>query len=1505
MPAFTRKPEARFYCKGVNLRLPIDQIPEGEFSLLMNLRSYVDGQLTSRPGLTLLENSFGSSTYLHSLLRFNDSNPDTLVGACRFVGANDGNLYLTDALTPITTVVTADTGYSGNPLSLVPFRPLAASSAAVYIGDSNQMAEVFFRPGDTLASAAVYTIGLPPPNGASADAHKMPIPAPGGSGNLTGTYWWRFATRNIYTGKRSNPSAPTRQSIVSIPSLGVPGLCAGLTLSAQSATMVIPDESAGSSSFETDVIVDIYRFGGTVFEWKLVASGSPGDSFKDDIPDLNLLSAPSYPVDANGSPALVQPFPTLDIYRSGNLTFSQSTLSGSISAGSNASPASLTSAGHNLVSGFVVTIAGFTGNWAVANGVWQVTVTGANTFTIPLDSGSLGGIAGSPTFAYAGPVTVSIGSVAWAANWQSYIPGTEIIVDAGAASSAVHLYRWAESASVAEILEAVPDGLSTGVSYSFKILSPIMAGRPLSHLWGPWQPSGGPIFILGCGDPLNPGTVYWSNGNDADSSALTNSAEVTDPSEPLVNGIIFDGRCYVWSTRRMFEGIPDPSQDGNFLWRQIPNAGGLYAPWGVADCGLFMAYIGYDGIYKSQGVSSESLTDDQLYPLFPHDNTPGFTVVRGGETLYPPDPTVLQKWRLAWQYGELYFDYIEQVTGHARTWLRGTRPGTDRGWMLDDYHFDGAMSRATEVTPTASSPNTGVSDAILGIGGSLFQFTGGNDASFAIAIVLETRLDDAGEDRAQKLWGDAAFTIVTNKSGMTTDLTLQVIGDTIAGGQPSGITSVFPITNTGGTQVTQVISINLLNRTLGVRILGSISGYSPEFYGWEPTWVVKPADTPGRIDDWTDDGNPTNKYLMGCIIEGNTSTASGTDLVAQSNLISVVSASRPFVSGDVGSWLVIVSGTSWIPGAYLILGVTGVTATLDHNCALAGVGSGVWTLGAPKVFQVQGDGGFVGATITVSHPGQTEFPYSWTPFETHEMRLVPQDSAAWREFKVTWVWNDYPEFSAGIEDFTKLPNPQYIRGFELEVSTKSALVQFQFQNDLGNVVLTSTVQTSVRDIAVFGINPPVIASEVRVVPLQPWEKFNLRLISDEYPDLGRVSSPWTAPRGGSPAYIRGVNIRGDTQGSNISVQVITEGGAIAYTIPVVNLSGQTVQNYPIPPFVSHLVRLVPSGLWRYFDSTWEAETYPELTTEYSPILTIDNGHTGFVREVILALDSGGTTQEIQVLEDGGVAVTPNLSFVASGKTFLPFAFNPPFEAHAVQFKPQGLVRLWTGEITWTLDTYPELDTKQTSVEKFPGGGCKFVQGLRLTADTNGATVVFQIWSEFGLQARVSGAFSGKSTIAFPRVNEISPFFAHEVWVIPEGRARIFEEDIEWIYEPAPDLGTSWTTPPVSGNFKNFWAMRYIWLGYLGASSTVFVDVTLDSGFVESYSFPASAGYTRQYQICSPSKSKIRSFRVWSASAFRLYKQDSFILAKEWGRPYDNFSPLQVFGDLSLESGARI
>ena len=230
----------------------------------------------------------------------------------------------------------------------------------------------------------------------------------------------------------------------------------------------------------------------------------------------------------------------------------------------------------------------------------------------------------------------------------------------------------------------VPDG--TGLVWN--IAEPILAAQPLAYVFGPTDNVN---FAYAVDDPLRPGTDYWCKGSNLDSWPDTNQQDVTDPGEALVNGAMSSGLAVLASIKRIWIVMPnffDPTAtatgtEGSTWTNQattIPR--GLYMPrcLYVEGGGNVFARV-KDGILVSRsGMGAKSITDEELYPLFPHEGSTPQPVVRNGVTIYPPDDThpKLQQFSGDGQY--LYYDY-QGIDGRPHTLVFDIEAG---GWMLDE-----------------------------------------------------------------------------------------------------------------------------------------------------------------------------------------------------------------------------------------------------------------------------------------------------------------------------------------------------------------------------------------------------------------------------------------------------------------------------------------------------------------------------------------------------------------------------------------------------------------------------------------------------------------------------------------------------------------------------------------------------------------------------------------------------------------------------------------------------
>jgi len=187
---------------------------------------------------------------------------------------------------------------------------------------------------------------------------------------------------------------------------------------------------------------------------------------------------------------------------------------------------------------------------------------------------------------------------------------------------------------------------------------------------------------------------------------------VTDPSEPLVNGVMTAGIGVVHSIKRawiiypnFFNALATVTGTSGSTWT-LQATGinrGLYIPRcaAVEGGGSYFFRVS-DGIHFSRaGSASISITDETLYPLFPHESQGSGSsvphpITRNGVTIFPPDDSLPQKQRFKIIGAYLYYDHIG-TDGNPHTWVLDIRT---QGWIWDKY--DGSK-------PTAHASNEGES----------------------------------------------------------------------------------------------------------------------------------------------------------------------------------------------------------------------------------------------------------------------------------------------------------------------------------------------------------------------------------------------------------------------------------------------------------------------------------------------------------------------------------------------------------------------------------------------------------------------------------------------------------------------------------------------------------------------------------------------------------------------------------------------------------------------------
>ena len=118
--------------RGLDVTNPINRLAAGFATLAVNVRAYLSGGFMLRNPLSIA--MFASlPAPIHTIRRLNDSTPNGPPGGYTLIIGAGTILY---AWNPTIGLVTCATGLTGNPLSMVPFRPNTSVQPWMYVFDS-------------------------------------------------------------------------------------------------------------------------------------------------------------------------------------------------------------------------------------------------------------------------------------------------------------------------------------------------------------------------------------------------------------------------------------------------------------------------------------------------------------------------------------------------------------------------------------------------------------------------------------------------------------------------------------------------------------------------------------------------------------------------------------------------------------------------------------------------------------------------------------------------------------------------------------------------------------------------------------------------------------------------------------------------------------------------------------------------------------------------------------------------------------------------------------------------------------------------------------------------------------------------------------------------------------------------------------------------------------------------------------------------------------------------
>jgi len=426
-------------------------------------------------------------------------------------------------------------------------------------------------------------------------------------------------------------------------------------------------------------------------------------------------------------------------------------------------------------------------------------------------------------------------------NW---IPGTDIIIN-----GQIYTLYQVVSTTVLFIVE------NAGFIASTNCFMPAneIAATPMSAFWGPFGQGESGTVMFACGDVNNPGYLYWTNPDNPDLASDKNFLEVTSPSEPLINGFMFDNKSFVFSSEDLYIIYPASDLLGRLTFKAAKTGLGLGLAGRYSFCiseGKIF-FVSRDGIYMTEGHSPTPLTDADLYPLFPHDGIAGTTT----NGVSAPDFTKPNSLRLSYGDTELRFEY-QSSDNIFHTLIYNE---VIKGWVADDY------GRPVITSYYEEGKNT--HRWLLGsTNGKVYSLIGTSDDGVTLACHLRTNSDDGGDFRSKKKMGD----ILVDYDSQGSVITVQPGFDNY-----TVLPAASVISSAGRQQDT--IDINsgqwTYARNLALDFVWSSQTVIPKLFGWEFDYIPTPEDTLLRAADADNLGTELPKFIHGFYLHANTYNA--------------------------------------------------------------------------------------------------------------------------------------------------------------------------------------------------------------------------------------------------------------------------------------------------------------------------------------------------------------------------------------------------------------------------------------------------------------------------------------------------------------------------------------------------------------------------------------------------------------------------------------------------------
>ena len=705
--------------------------------------------------------------------------------------------------------------------------------------------------------------------------------------------------------------------------------------------------------------------------------------------------------------------------------------------------------------------------------------------------------------------------------------------------------------------------------------------------------------------------------------------------------------------------------------------------------------------------------------------------------------------------------------------------------------------------------------------------------------------------------------------------------------------------------------------------------------GWKMSWIADPwVEYATLRSEWSNLGTPGAKYIRGLVLPMDTQGAAATINVVTSDSGTIRSVTAtveippgvqstnwagnyPLVftesGGSGAAGFATIATNTVLPGGISQITLTnhggGYISASPPNVTITGGGGSGAT--AVAVYDIGGRGDLAWITVTNGGSGYTSAP-------TVTIDAPPTNPYAGQATATaTYATSTVYSFSSITTAVTSGGS-----GYTSDVAVTSPTIPYGCYGfvatgttDGESVTFTATTSAAVKTPISFAFTPPIVAHEVQIqvqtATAGVWLN-EAKWDFDPYPEIIPEYTPIMEVNSSGAKLMRGLNITGDTANVSTSFVISYDGGQTGPTVTA-SFNGKQTKAFAFnPPFIAHDIQLIPQASARIWveESKWDMDPWPEYTALYSPWMNLGTNGAKYIRSLVLPMDTNGSAAVVNILTSDGATIPLAATTTPSGvKTQVAFAFTPPFIAHEVRFVPQNPVGIWSEEAKFDFDPYPEIIPAYTPIMEIGGDDNKFVQGVKLLADTGNLPVTFQVLYDGGQTGPTfTGTFNGKQTLIF----SWTPFLAHDIQLVPQANARIWwggvgQGESEWVSQPFSEAAKIWQTELTSQGGVGWQHLRYINIEYISTNPITLAFVT-DSGngsiAPSTITVPSSGGTQTKLKITvSPNKWKLLSMGATSSTAFYLMTEGMEFYCRSWNSS-ENYRVERPFGG-KTSGGAEV